>query len=101
MTNQDMIKLVTFCIGNGLDPKLFRDWLDGRGVRYDPYKMNCDLKNVISWTQQDDHTKCPFFYYDLIKEEWCFMNGCPRNALTNGVKPPKEDFPWAYRGPYI
>ena len=101
MTNQDMMKVVTFCIGNGLDPRLLREWLDGRGVRYDAHKMNCDLNEAISWAKNDDPTNCPFFYHDLIKNEWCLLTGHLRNGHTGGVKPPKEDFPWAYCGPYL
>ena len=60
MTNQDMMKVVTFCIGNGLDTRLLREWLDGRGVRYDPHKMNCDLNEAISWAKNDDPANCPY-----------------------------------------
>ena len=89
----DSLRLVTFCMGNGLPPHLLFQWLRVRRVKHNPQKLHEHLKKVRS-SMDLEPSECKFFYWDLAGQEYCLMTGHPRNALTGGVKPLKET-PWA------
>ena len=86
----DSLRLVTFCMGNGLPPHLLVQWLSVKGVCYNAEKLNDRIDRVRSSMRLEDGTKSDYFYWSLCAQEYCFMNGDPRNALTKGVKPPKQ-----------
>ena len=61
-------------------------------MEFDKAKFNADLVEVSkSMTLNlDSKLATTYFYFDLVLQEWCFMNGIPRNNNTNTPKPPKE-----------
>ena len=89
----DSLRLVTFCMGNGLPPHLLFQWLRVRGVKHNPEKLHGHLKAVRA-SMDLEPSECKFFYWDVAGQEYCFMTGHPRNSLTEGPKPLKET-PWA------
>ena len=86
----DSLRLVTFCMGNGLPPHLLFQLFRVRDVCYNAEKLNDRIDRVRSSMRLEDGTKSDYFYWSLCAQEYCFMNGDPRNALTKGVKPPKQ-----------
>ena len=61
-------------------------------VECDKAKFNVDLEAVLQSMTLDPDNKLAqkYFYFDLVLQEWCFMNGIPRNNNTNTLKRQKE-----------
>ena len=95
MTDELCLKYILFSVGNLLPSHLIWQWLRVRRVQFNHYKFNDTLEKVKK-AMVAESTK--FFYWDINKGEYCFMNGPPRNNNANGVKPAKEVFQWAYYG---
>ena len=93
LNNVNALRLVTFCMGNGLPPHLLFQWLRVRRVKHNPQKLHEHLKKVRS-SMDLEPSECKFFYWDLAGQEYCLMTGHPRNQLTGGPKALKET-PWA------
>ena len=63
-----------------------------RQVEFDKAKFNADLVEVSkSMTLNlDSKLATTYFYFDLVLQEWCFMNGIPRNNNTNTPSPQRR-----------
>ena len=59
-----------------------------RQVGFNKAKFNAHLVGVSkSMTLNlDSKLATKYFYFDLMLQEYCFMNGIPRNALTGAIK---------------
>ena len=92
LSNANALRVITFTLGNGLPPHVLHQWMGVRQVEFDKAKFNADLVEVSkSMTLNlDSKLATTYFYFDLVLQEWCFMNGIPRNNNTNTPKPPKE-----------
>ena len=92
LSNANALRVITFTLGNGLPPHVLHQWMGVRQVEFDKAKFNADLVEVSkSMTSNlDSKLATTYFYFDLVLQEWCFMNGIPRNNNTNTPKPPKE-----------
>ena len=84
LNNADALRLVTFCLGNALPPHVLFQWLRVRGVALHWQKLHTHMRLVKDSMGLDGPAK--HFYYDLRAQEYCFMNGLPRNFITKGVK---------------
>jgi hypothetical protein len=84
LNNADALRLVTFCLGNALPPHVLFQWLRVRGVALHWQKLHTHMRLVKDSMGLDGPTQ--YFYYDLRAQEYCFMNGLPRNFITKGVK---------------
>ena len=91
LNNADALRLVTFCLGNALPPHVLFQWLRVRGVALHWPKFHADMSAVKKSMGLDGPTK--YFYWDLRTQEYCFMNGLPRNNLTMAVKDPSIPAP--------
>ena len=93
LNRTDRLNIITFTLGNGLPPHVLHQWIAVGQVECDKAKFNVDLEAVLqSMTLDLDNMNKlaeKYFYFDLVLQEWCFMNGIPRNALTGGLKAPK------------
>ena len=92
LNRTDRLNIITFTLGNGLPPHVLHQWIAVGQVECDKAKFNVDLEAVLqSMTLNLDNKPAEkYFYFDLVLQEWCFMNGIPRNNNTNTPKPPKE-----------
>jgi len=91
LDNRDALRVVTFGLGNSLPPHLIFEWLRVRRVAVDWVKFRADMKAVKKSMGLDG--VITFFYWDLRTEEYCFMNGLPRNNFTMAVKGPSIPAP--------
>jgi hypothetical protein len=91
LDNKNSLRLVTFGLGNGLPPHLICEWLRVRRVAVHWPKLHNHVRVVKDSMGLDGPTKC--FYWDLRTQEYCFMNGLPRNNLTMAVKDPSIPAP--------
>jgi hypothetical protein len=91
LDNRDALRVVTFGLGNGLPPHLICEWLRVRRVAVHWPKLHNHMRVVKDSMGLDGPTKC--FYWDLRTQEYCFMNGLPRNNLTMTVKDPSVPTP--------
>lgn len=87
LNHSSSLKLAAFCMGNGLPPHLLPQWLAVRGVAFHPGDLQRDLKALQVAMCTPGSRK--YFYWDLVLGEYCFMNGKPRNNITNTVKASK------------
>ena len=57
-------------------------------MKFNKAKFNADLVEVSkSMTSNlDNKLATKYFYFDLVGQEYCFMNGIPRNNNTNTPK---------------
>ena len=77
----DSLRLVTFCMGNGLPPHLLFQWLRVRRVKHNPQKLHEHLKKVRS-SMDLEPSECKFFYWDLAGQEYCLtMDTLEINSL--------------------
>jgi hypothetical protein len=92
LNRTDRLNIITFTLGNGLPPHVLHQWIAVRQVECDKAKFNVDLEAVLqSMTLNLDNKPAEkYFYFDLVLQEWCFMNGIPRNNNTNTPKRQKE-----------
>jgi hypothetical protein len=90
LSDVNSLRLTTFCIGNGLPPRLLFQWLRVRGVGFDTNKFFNHLKNTRKGMEAMEVGPKSLFFFDLVMGEHCFMNGLPRNNLTMSVKDPKD-----------
>ena len=91
-SNVNALRVITFTLGNGLPPHVLHQWVGVRQVEFDKAKFNAHLVEVSKSMTLNLGSKLAtkHFYFDLVLQEWCFMNGIPRNNNTNTPKPPKE-----------
>ena len=92
LNRTDRLNIITFTLGNGLPPHVLHQWIAVGQVECDKAKFNVDLEAVLqSMTLNLDNKPAEkYFYFDLVLQEWCFMNGIPRNNITNTCKGQKE-----------
>ena len=92
LNNVNGMRIITFGLGNGLPPHLLHQWMHVRGVKVDKVKFSIDITRVLKGMTLDltDKGALKYFYWDLTMQEYCWMNGRPRNALTKGYKAAKE-----------
>ena len=95
LNRTNRLNIITFTLGNGLPPHVLHQWIAVRQVECDKAKFNVDLEAVLQSMTLDPDNKLAqkYFYFDLVLQEYCFMNGIPRNALTRGLKGPRERQP--------
>ena len=106
LDNRNSLRLVTFGLGNSLPPHLICEWVRVRRVALHWPKLHNHMRVVKDSMGLDGPTKC--FYWDLRTQEYCFMNGLPRNFITKGVKGHNVEqgtkaslpSPWHEFGPY-
>jgi hypothetical protein len=88
LNNVNAMRLTTFLTCNGLPSHLMHQWLHVRGVEHDTKRLKATEKGVLEAMALSDHetSACAipslgtqFFYFDLIRGEYCFANGSPRN----------------------
>jgi hypothetical protein len=91
LNNRNSLRLVTFGLGNSLPPHLICEWVRVRRVALHWPKFHADMSAVKKSMGLDGPTK--YFYWDLRTQEYCFMNGLPRNNLTMAVKDPSIPAP--------
>ena len=91
LSDVNSLRLITFCIGNGLPPHLLFQWLRVRKVKHNLQKFHNTMGNVKASMGSEGPTR--HFYWNLHMEEYCFMNGLPRNNLTMTVKDPSTPAP--------
>ena len=92
MKDEESLRLVTFCLGNALPPHLLLQWLRVRGVKYNAKKLDQRILRVGKQLQLD-WPECNFWTLNMKLQEYCFVNGQPRDNRTGRPKPPR-DIPW-------
>ena len=92
LNRTNRLNIITFTLGNGLPPHVLHQWIAVRQVECDKAKFNVDLEAVLQSMTLDPGNKLAqkYFYFDLVLQEYCFMNGIPRNNITNTCKGQKE-----------
>ena len=89
LNNVNVMRLTTFLLGNGLPSHVIHQWLHVRGVTHDAKKLKSYEKAVLEAMKLSDEDVAraeeagitQFFYFDLIRNEYCFANGTPRNYV--------------------
>ena len=92
ISNANALRVITFTLGNGLPPHILHQWIAVRQVECDKTKFDVDLDTALQSMTLDLDNKLAkgHFYFGLVGDEWCFMNGIPRNSTTNTCKGQKE-----------
>ena len=93
LNNVSALKLVTFTLGNGLAPHLLHQWVSVRKVGLDQRKFKADVASVFKSMTLESTSKLirAYFYFDMVLGEYCFMNGTPRNNISNTYKLSKKE----------
>ena len=89
LTNVNAMRLAAFLLCNGLPSHVMHQWLHVRGVKHNEKKLKSTEKAVLEAMRLSDEDvtraqqigRIQYFYFDLVRNEYCFANGSPRNYM--------------------
>ena len=101
LNSVNAMRLTVFLLGNGLPSHVMHQWLRVRGITHDAKKLQA-MEGAVrgAMMRSDDEVaraeqkgRTQFFYFDLVRKEYCFANGSPRNNIggiaSTSFKAPK------------